>query len=143
MKPRFERNIDELRIDVTDDALMVAEGLRAPNREPRDPSVWSKTLEEKAKLRVLRNTKYKFGRWPAPTKVISMSGKLIVYTNGVQTGYNKVLKRSIYKTTFSHECIMSDIPYLLSKYKTDRSAVLKYQWNGTTYSPDSLPFWHN
>ena len=82
--------------------------------------------------------------WPAPAKSIPIPGTLVVYVKGgnFTTGkMNPKTNKPIPKNTLSHKCIQSDIPFLLSKYKTEKSQVTKYSWNGKTYAPDCLPFW--
>jgi hypothetical protein len=41
-------------VDVHDDALMIELGIRPPHATPRDPSVWTKSKQEKKILRTLR-----------------------------------------------------------------------------------------
>ena len=138
---RFKR----LRIkDLTDDAFMVAEHLRQPSVTPRDPSVWSKTPKERKLWKRYRRFPAPSYQWPAPAKSIPIPGTLVVYVKGgnFTTGkMNPKTNKPIPKNTFSHKCIQSDIPFLLSKYKTEKSQVTKYSWNGKTYAPDCLPFW--
>lgn len=136
-----EDRFKKLRIrDLNDDAFMVAENLRQPMRQPRDAKVWVKTDKEKKLWKKYRRFPAPNYNWPAPSKSIPIPGNLIVYTSGFYTGKSDG-KKPVFKTTFSHKCIQSDIPYLIRKYKTDRCRVIRYSWNGKTYSPDSLPFW--
>ena len=133
IKETPEERFKRLRIkDLTDDAFMVAEHLRQPSVTPRDPSVWSKTPKERKLWKRYRRFPAPSYQWPAPAKSIPIPGTLVVYVKGGKMNP---------KNTFSHKCIQSDIPFLLSKYKTEKSQVTKYSWNGKTYAPDCLPFW--
>lgn len=138
---RFKR----LRIkNWTDDAFLVAEHLRQPSVQPRDERVWVKTDKERRLWRKHRRFPAPAYNWPAPAKSIPIPGTLIVYVRGgnFTTGkLNPKTKKPIPKTTFSHKCMQSDIAFILGKYKTDKSQVIKYSWNGKTYDPDNLPFW--
>lgn len=137
---RFKR----LKIrDLNDDTFMVAENLRQPSVQPRDKGVWTKTDKERKLWRKARRFPAPNYNWASPMKSINIPGTLIVYVNGnLTTGrIDPKTHKPITKTTFSHKCIQSDIAFLLGKYKTDKSQVLKYSWNGKTYSPDCLPFW--
>lgn len=137
-------------VDVYNDAEMVALGLRLPKYPGRDKSIWSKTAKEKALLKKMKRsctTKLNRG-WGAPPKSIPIPGKLIVRIKPsdkftMVTKEGKVLK----KTTYSHECIQSDIPRILSRYvegnnNAFHSIVINYSWNGKTYNPKEVPFWY-
>lgn len=52
----IKKKTDSTHIDVNDDNLMVELGMRPPLLTPRDPSVWTKTKQEKVKLRALRKS---------------------------------------------------------------------------------------
>lgn len=142
-----EDRVKRLRIrDWNDDAFLVAEHLRQPSVKPRDPNVWTKTPKERKLWKKFRRVPAPNYNWPEPVKTIDIPGTLVVYVKGgnFTTGkLNPKTKKPIPKTTFSHKCIQSDIPYILGKYKTPKSEVLKYSWNGKTYSPDNLPFWES
>lgn len=112
-------------IDVTNDELMVREGIRNPNLVPRDQTLWSKTPEERKKLKKFRRLYKMHSCWSGPEKVIDVPGKLIIYLKNPKTS----------KTTLSYKCIQSDIPFLLANKE-----VLKYSWNGRTYYK-GLPVW--
>lgn len=133
-------------VDIHNDAEMVALGLRLPAYPGRDESVWSKTAKEKALLKKMKHsctTKLDRG-WGAPPKSIPIPGRLIVRIKPsdnfiMVTKEGKILK----KTTYSHKCIQSDIPRILSKYtEKGNSIVISYSWNGKTYNPKEVPFWY-
>lgn len=105
-------------IDVKNDELMVAEGLRPAVVKPRDPSVWTKTKDEKEFWKSLPRVKY--CNWMPPAYVHAAKGKLIVYSKENRTS--------------SHNCMISDIPEILSNF----SKIIKYSWNGITYPPNYI-----
>lgn len=140
------------KVNVYNDAEMVSLGIRNPKVTPRDPAVWTKTLEEKAKARVARHsikTQFSSGGNSSP-KSIPVYSKLIVYikpSEKFQAIDGKTGKR-FKKTVFSHKCGQSDIPSILAKYverdaklNVSYSLVTKYSWNGKTYGAKELPFW--
>lgn len=123
-------------IDIHNDDIMRANGLWRPyDVIPRDPSVWTKTKEERKRLKKLRGT------WKGldlhfhniPHKFIQVPGKLII----------QLKKNKIYpKTTYSIKCWQSDIPEILIKYSGNKGTYISYyKWNGKTYCPTELPFW--
>lgn len=116
---------------ITDDDWMVAEGLRSPNVQPRDLSVWIKTDEEKEQIRKLKRQKYHITRGSAGgRKHIPIYLKLVVQVRGWE------------KTTYSLKCWQADIPRIIGNFNTgDGKEVIKYQWNGKTYKPNEVPFW--
>ena len=116
-------------VDVMDNEMMVREGLRQPNRVPRDPSVWTKTDKEKRLWKKYRRFPAPDSRWAAPEKGGGLPGKLIVQVKGME------------KSTFSHKCTTTDVPYLLSKYKTETSSIVKCSWNGKTFDAENLRLW--
>lgn len=136
-KKKKQREANEARIKrlciadhINDDAWMVAEGLRSPMRQPRDPSVWSKTPTEREQVRKLRHIKYRITRGSVGTrKHIPVYLKLIVQVRGLE------------KTTFSLECWQADIPSVLGRFRERGGEIIKYQWNGKTYAPNEVPFW--
>lgn len=77
---RVQQSDEELRVDVYNDAEMVALGLRVPPLVPRDPSVWTKTPSEKFILKRERaRDKTEFlTRWAGKKKSIPFYDKLIV-----------------------------------------------------------------
>ena len=115
-------------IDVRNRQEMIDLGLHPKNREHYD---WSKTPEEKVKLQKLkrelgRNFSGGWGR--TEKKNIPVPGKLVVYVWG--------------KPTKSYKCMQHDIPDILARVKEGFTVkVTKYQWNGTTYEGNELPFW--
>lgn len=128
-------------VDVHNDALMVALGIRHDILDPRDENVWVKTPNEK---RILKNAKHSSREDDdhfsvIPNQFIPVWGKLVIYLK----------KNNKYpKTTYSTECWQNDIASILSKYqaynkKTESSSsvILKYSWNGKTYKLGTLPFW--
>lgn len=116
---------------INDDAWMVAEGLRAPNVQPRDPSVWTKTAAEREQIRKLKHQKYRLTRGGVGgRKYIPVYLKLIVQVRGWE------------KTTYSLKCWQADIPRIIGNFNAgDGKEVIKYQWNGKTYKPNEVPFW--
>lgn len=128
---RVQQSDEELRVDVYNDAEMVALGMRVPPLAPRDPSVWTKTPSEKFILKRERaRDKTEFlTRWAGKKKSIPVYDKLIVRLHKAPKGG---------KNTLSIKCGQSDIPKILARYKDN---VVNYSWNGKTYTRTSLPFW--
>lgn len=118
-------------VDTRDQQQMINLGLHPKVRETYN---WSKTDEEKAKLKKLRS-QYPYGRgfsdqsWGVhETKSIPVPGKLIVNVWG--------------QPMRSYSCMQHDIPAILSKIKQQFTVkVINYKWNGTTYQSNELPFW--
>lgn len=138
MKKKFEKNEEDLRVDVSNDAEMVALGIRPKNLEPRDPSIWTKSSIDKKNAKLVRQyTKHYFEgtRWAAPQRSIPIPGKLIV-----QLKRNKAFKH----TTYSYKCMQHDIPRILGHYRVGKneSLINWYKWNGKTYNHAELPFWY-
>lgn len=127
-------------VDVHDDALMVELGIHPRSATPRDPSVWSKSKQEKKILRTLRCAHKGKMHLGAPSrKVIPVRAKLIV-----QLKKNKQFPY----TTYSTICDMHQIGDILNFFhqwdrqnKTMVSVVAKYTFNGKTYAPNERPFW--
>lgn len=152
MKKKIEKKEENLRVDVNNDAEMVALGIRPRNLEPRDPSVWVKSYQDKKNAKLVKHyLKHAFDyvNWPAPKRPIPVPGTLIITIRKNKDFSDKQSNGKLfYKTTFSHRCIQSDIPELLSKYvsKTkngnETSLVIKYKWNGKEYKYGELPFWY-
>lgn len=123
-------------VDVTNDAMMVAEGIRPANALPRDKSVWSKTSSEKIALRMAKardNSKFTT-RWGSKGRSVSVVSKLtfhVVPTKELPLG-------TFPKTTYSFNCTLSSIQRILSGFG---NAVQQYYWNGKTYTTAELPFW--
>jgi hypothetical protein len=131
-----EKNNSEW-VDVHNDALMVSLGIRQPNLQPKDMSVWTKTPREKKILKVLRK-RYKNSiktKSMYIPKTIPVYDKLIVQikpTKGM-------------KTTYSHQCGQSDIPRILGNYIDNKghNLVVKYRWLNKWYNYGILPFWRS
>ena len=127
-------------VDVHDDALMVELGIHPSPVTPRDPSVWSKSKQEKKILRTLRCAhKGKMHLGTSPRKVIPVRAKLIV-----QLKKNKLFPH----TTYSTICRMHQIGDVRDFFhqwdrqnRTMVSVVAKYTFNGKTYAPNERPFW--
>lgn len=134
------RNDNNHWVDVHNYALMVELGIHPSPVTPRDPSVWSKSKQEKKILRTLRCAhKGKMHLGTSPRKVIPVRAKLIVQL--------KKNKRFPY-TTYSTICGMHQIGDVLNFFNQwDRknrmivSVVAKYTFNGKTYMPNERPFW--
>ena len=134
------RNDNNHWVDVHNYALMVELGIHPSPVTPRDPSVWSKSKQEKKILRTLRCAhKGKMHLSTPPRKVIPIRAKLIVQL--------KKNKRFPY-TTYSTICGMHQIGDVLNFFNQwDRknrmivSVVAKYTFNGKTYMPNERPFW--
>ena len=120
-------------VDVMNDAMMVAEGIRVPMLKPRDPSVWTKTADERRKLKIAKardNTKFET-RWVAHRK---QSCPLVA--NMI---FHVIPTDKFPKTTYSFNCPLHEIPRILKKFK--KVMVGEYKWNGKTYQREQLPFW--
>ena len=134
------RNDNNHWVDVHNYALMVELGIHPSPVTPRDPSVWSKSKQEKKILRTLRCAhKGKMHLSTPPRKVSPIRAKLIVQL--------KKNKRFPY-TTYSTICGMHQIGDVLNFFNQwDRknrmivSVVAKYTFNGKTYTPNERPFW--
>lgn len=135
-----QKSQNDSEVNVHDDALMVSLGMRQPLLTPRDKSVWTKTPNER---RILKNVKYSSrggGHFHTiPFKSIPVKSKLII-----QLQNNKVYPKS----TYSIECLQSDIPNIISKYVVtnkksgvSKNIVVKYSWNGKSYKPNQIPAW--
>lgn len=127
-------------VNVHDSKLMIELGIHLPDRTPRDKSVWTKTPYEKRILKVERHKHKKriYFHIP-PHKSIPVRAKLIIYL--------KKNKKFAY-TTYSTECWQHEIGEILSKYHSknnktgyDECLVVKYVYNGKTYSSNERPFW--
>lgn len=143
----MKKKIEDDWVDVHNDALMVSLGLRQPPVIPRDISVWTKSPKEKTTLKKLRkivknNFATGWGHNPAP---IPLDGKLVITIkkNNKYMIYDEKLNRKVFKTTFSFYCNQRRIPFILGKFndKKDKQNIIKYSWNGRTYSPTELPSW--
>jgi len=122
-------------VDVHNDELMVKLGIRYPNLQPKDMSVWTKTDREKKILNKLRN-RFKHS---LKTGSISIGRRIPVYDKLIiQIKPIKGLK-----TTYSHICGQSDIPRILSNYvdSKGRNIVIKYRWVNKWYRYGDIPFW--
>lgn len=131
------KNIKEKEIewvDVHNDELMIKLGIRNPNVEPRDPSVWTKTPKEKKILRKLRNI---HKRTPLGAKRSNNNhGVLLVYIkpdiNNAIKVINGVPDKGTIKTTFSFICNKYNIKDIINDMK-NKYSVVKYRWNGSDY----------
>ena len=133
IKKKFKK-IKREAIDVHDDAAMIKAGIRMPAYNGRDMSVWSKTKEEKKKLKRMRNNISPKRSFPKKSSV-PVIAKLIVYLRKNQT---------FDKTTYSQVCSMSRIPEILRFFvgKNGNNLVTKYVYNKKEYQPDQLPYWY-
>lgn len=136
-KKEIKKNFKKIKreaIDIHNDAAMVKTGIRMPVYNGRDMSVWSKTKEEKKKLRRMRNNISLKRSFPKKSSVPVLA-KLIVYLRK-----NKTFD----KTTYSQVCAMSRIPEILRFFvgKSGNNLVSKYIYNGKEYQPDQLPYWY-
>ncbi len=119
-------------IDVTDDALMVSLGLRYPNAEGRDPSVWTKSEKEKAILKKVRNsfsgTLCKGGGKQKYEPLLKGKLRFTIKKDDRFTTFDSKLKRRVHKTTFSVSCYKKDIPFILNRYVNEdgKSLITKY-----------------
>lgn len=138
-KVRKEENRGELRINVHNDAEMVGLGLRPKPLTPRDPSIWSKTEQEKYELKLMKCTGTISTGWAAPLYSVNFPGKLIVYLKGFPKVRKEEFLNNQPHSVMSHKCKQSDIADILARYKKNGLTILKYAWNGRTYSADSLP----
>lgn len=135
-------------IDVHDHALMVFLGMQQPYYEGRDPSVWTKTPEEKARLKVMKSrcTTILPRQWPWTEPRSPFSAKLIVRIRpSNKFKFVDEHGNEQKKTYFAHKNVcLSDIPNILAQYyvwkdKARQTLVISYTWNGKTYSADELP----
>lgn len=126
MEKKVKREREDEKVDVYNDAEMVALGIRNPFVKPRDPSVWTKTEKERAAWKQHRRFPAPNYGWAAPTKSSRFIGRLIVSVKGLD------------KTTYCHKCSDIDLPYILSKYKTERSSIIRAFWNGKEINPEVL-----
>lgn len=127
-------------IDVHDDDVVRAYGIWRPyNQAMRDPSVWTKTPNERRLLKRLRKSfKGRIHFHTIPKKHIRLYDKLII---------NLYKNKKFNKTTYSTKCWQHEIPEVLARYRVEdpktgfsTSVVRKYIWNGKAYNPDDLPF---
>lgn len=132
-KKKFKK-IKREAIDVHNDAAMVKIGIRMPIYNGRDVSVWSKTKEEKKKLKRMRNNISPKRSLPKKSSVPVLA-RLIIYLKKNQT---------FDKTTYSQVCQMSRIPEILRFFvgKSGNNLVSKYVYNGKEYRSDQLPYWN-
>lgn len=116
-------------VDVNNDELMTSLGLRPPHQQPKDPSVWVKTKQEKKALRKVRR-KHPMHMHSVPYKHIPVQDKIVI-----QLKKNKQFPY----TTYSTICYMSQIDSILNFYGTNN--VAHYSFNGKTYMPSERPYW--
>lgn len=127
-------------VDVHDDTLMIKLGIRPRPATPRDPSVWTKSKQEKKILKTLKCTHKGKMHFGTPSyRSIPVIAKLIV-----QLKKNKVFPH----TTYSTICSMHQIGDILNFFhqldrqsKTMVNVIDKYIFNGKTYMPNERPFW--
>lgn len=115
-------------VNVHDQQEMINLGLHPKYRELY---IFQKSKKEKEELKKLRR---KLGRgfynqkWMNHSKpYIPVYDKLILYIKG--------------ESTKSIQCNQADIPEILVRLAFDNKEVLKYQWNGRTYSANEKPFY--
>lgn len=137
-------------VNINDKDLMISLGIHPKNAEPRDPSVWTKTIKEKndVKRMRLRHKKERLTGSNGYDRYIPFHSKLIVHIKAdplyaLKTNKDGSPDRSTIKTTHSFMCGQSDIPFILAKFidNKGKNLVIRYQWNEKTYKPDVLPFW--
>lgn len=126
MKREVKKKEEDKKVDVHNDSEMVSLGIRCPLMTPRDPSVWTKTEKERKAWKRQRRFPAPTSRWAPPVKPSRFTGRLIVHVRGLD------------KTTYCHNCPEIDIPYLLSKYKSEDSSIIKVFWNGKEIDPERL-----
>lgn len=127
-------------VDIHDEDIMVELGIRPKALSERDPSVWTKTPNEKRLLKELKHSvKGRIHFNSTPVKSIPVRSKLIIFLKK-----NNKYPKSVYST----ECWQHEIGDIISRYTCDNkvsklpeSIVLKYSYNGKTYSPRERPFW--
>jgi hypothetical protein len=122
----MQKKVELDPVHVHNDAEMVSLKLRQPLKARRDPSVWTKTEKERRLWKQHRRFPVPDSKWSAPTKVSRFVGRLTVHVRGLD------------KTTYSHKCVETDVPYLLSKYRTDKSMIIRAFWNGKEIDPERL-----
>lgn len=135
------QNLEDSWVDVHDSSLMIELGIHYPYAVPRDPSVWTKTNEEREELKSLRcRHKGRIHFYTAPVnKSIPVKAKLIIYLKK-----NKKFPNTTYSTT----CWQNEIGNILGMYCHDNKAgysesvVQKYTYNGKEYKPGERPFWY-
>lgn len=127
IKKSIKKELDP--VNVHDSQLMINLGLHPKYRSIPD---FSKTLTEKAELKILKN---QLGRgfynqkWGVhEKKYIPVYGKLIIQMEG--------------ENTKSINCNQADISEILLRFKKRINGnLLSYKWNGRTYKDCELPFW--
>lgn len=130
-----------IEVNIHDDELMVSLGIRPPKLEEKDPSVWTKTSNERRILKSLRRKfKNKFIGGDIKVKPIPVLARITVNLH----------KNSIFPhTTYSKICYQHQIREFLDKfYDVDKNGLVyslydKYVYNGKTYEAGELPFWFN
>lgn len=121
-----EKKEENRKVDVNNDAEMIALGIRNPHVKPHDPSVWIKTEKERKAWKKQRRFPAPNLRWAPPTRALRFIGRLIINVKGFD------------KTTYCHNCSEMDIPYLLSKYKGEHSSIVRAFWNGKEIDPERI-----
>lgn len=138
-KSKAIQNEEDRWIDVHNDDVMREMGLWRPyNQAPRDPSVWTKTPNERRQLQAIKHrNRNEDGHFhDCPPKRTTVCARMIVQ-----------LKRNdkFGKTTYSFECLNTHIRDILSNFVVNEngvavSVVAKYSYNGRTYAPNQLPY---
>lgn len=138
-------------VDIRDKELMISLGIHPRDAAPRDPSVWTKTPEQKKAMKRNRR-KYKnfrFSKAAGPIKHIPIYDKLIVHIKAdpLYAQYknaNGSPHTGTIKTTHTFHCAQSDIPFILSNFVDSKgnNIVTHYHWNHKKYEPTVLPFWY-
>lgn len=117
-------------VDIHDEATMISLGIHLPYRTPKDPSVWTKTKQERRALRKVKR-KSRMHMNAIPSKSIPVQAKMIVQL--------KKNKRFTY-TTYSTICYMHQIDTIIDFYGAKN--IAHYNYNGKNYSVSERPFWY-
>lgn len=127
-------------VDVHDEALMVQLGIRNPNAEPRDPSVWTKSVKEKSLLKRLRNSKGGIlatgGMFEKYEPLFKYKLIITIKKNDKFMTFDKKLKRRVFKTVYSHTCYLKEVPFILNRYcdEEGKTLIRKYKFNGHDFN---------
>ena len=134
---------DERWIDVHDDDVCREMGIIRPfDVTPRDPSVWSKTPNER---RILRNMimmcggKIKGWHCPAfPQKESTVKAKIVV-----QLKKNKIFDQTTYSKVVGNreiDNVLSQFVVWNPRTQKNESMVKSYTFNGTQYNANERPW---
>lgn len=127
------------RVNIHNDKEMVSLGLRLKPLSGRDPEVWTKSAKEKRELRKRRRSGLISGGWSIPLYSIDVPGKLVVYLKGFPRVSKEKWLDSQPHSTRSYKCVLSDVEGILAARKKEGLTVVKYEWNGRTYSNREVP----